>query len=597
MAAHKFHGIQLALNSNFSNFVVEHLSTDPLSTDAIPLSDGRMWFNSTQNLWKYCDIDGGGALRINTFVSAEALAAAVSTINASITTLTNNSSAATTAEATRAQAAEATLTTNLAQEVADRTNADSTEAAARIAGDATVAANAAAAEATNAANSATALAAEASTRLAADNALGARDDDIQTEVDTMEVSLGLNADGTYTAPANTTYLGAVTTQKAADVALDLAISTEAARATAAESALTTALNSEAATRLAADDNLQTQLTAYINGKVTDVTNLEASETARAIAAEAAISAILSANNTSSGLNADGTLPTITGTTYINAATTVIGAEKLLDAAIKTNADAIAAETTARTNADTTQMGALSDEIAARTAADTALQTQITSIETGAGLAGDGTYVTPTGTNYIGGTTTLAGADKALDVQVKVNADAISAINTTAIPNLQSQITAEVNRATAAEAAISVATTASENTLTAAVAAETTRAEAAEVVLTNSVSTEVSRATTAEGSLQSQINALVASAGDGTVALTAELNAKRYTYMSSAPAFVHTVNHGLGTQFYSANIMVQGSDGVWRNDIMPVQDVDTNSYTITLTESSMVKASGQSNAAL
>ena len=594
--SHKFHGIQLALNSEFNNLVIESLASDPLATDTVPLVAGRIWFNTTSNLFKYCDIDGG-ALRIQSFTSAEALAYAVTTINANVTALSNSSSTAISTETSRAQAAEGVLTSNLAQEVADRTNAVSAEAAARISGDATVAANAAAAEATNAANSATALAAEASTRLSADNALTARDDDIQTEVDLIETSLGLNADGSYTAPANTTYLGAVTTQKAADVALDLAISTEVARASAAESALSTSLTAEAATRAAADTNLQTQLTAYINGQVTAVTNLEASETARAIAAEAAISTILSANNVSSGLNADGTLPAITGTNYINAASTVIGAEKLLDAAIKTNADAIAAETTARTNADTTQMSALSTEIADRTAAVTDLQTQITSVETGAGLNGDGTYKVPTGTNYIGSTTTLAGADKAIDVALKSVADRTSAIETTAIPNLQSQITAEVTRATAAEADLSNTLTSDVTTINASITSEATARAAADTTLTSNLSAEVSRATTAEGGLQTQINAVVAAAGSGAAALKSELNANRYTYQSTTPALIHTVNHGLGTPFYSANIMVQGTDGIWRNDIMPVQDVDNNTYTITLTEASNVKASGQSNADL
>src|ERR1035437_8471016 len=137
MSGHKFHGIQLAVNSNFGNFVVEHLAADPTSVDTIPLVHGRAWFNTSRNLFKYCDIDDGGALRVQSFTSAEALAAAVATLTSSISTLSTNATAAIATETSRAQTAEGVLTTNLAGEVSDRTTADSTESADRITGDAT----------------------------------------------------------------------------------------------------------------------------------------------------------------------------------------------------------------------------------------------------------------------------------------------------------------------------------------------------------------------------------------------------------------------------------------------------------------------------
>jgi len=56
------------------------------------------------------------------------------------------------------------------------------------------------------------------------------------------------------------------------------------------------------------------------------------------------------------------------------------------------------------------------------------QTEIDAIETGAGLAADGTYVTPSGSNYIDASTSLASADSLLDAQIKVNEDAIALIN-------------------------------------------------------------------------------------------------------------------------------------------------------------------------
>lgn len=51
-----------------------------------------------------------------------------------------------------------------------------------------------------------------------------------------------------------------------------------------------------------------------------------------------------------------------------------------------------------------------------------LQTEIDAIETGAGLDTDGTYISPSGTNYIDAATSLANADVLLDTQLKVVAD-------------------------------------------------------------------------------------------------------------------------------------------------------------------------------
>lgn len=55
----------------------------------------------------------------------------------------------------------------------------------------------------------------------------------------------------------------------------------------------------------------------------------------------------------------------------------------------------------------------------------ALQTELDDTQLGAGLDTDGSYIQPSGSNYIDASTSLANADSLLDAQIKVNADAIA----------------------------------------------------------------------------------------------------------------------------------------------------------------------------
>ena len=176
-----------------------------------------------------------------------------------------------------------------------------------------------------------------------------------------------------------------------------------------------------------------------------------------------------------------------------------------EVAAKLYADGIVAnEATVRENADVVLDGKISTEATARANADNALDSRTTVLETemsatqlGAGLATDGTYVAPTTTNYIDLSTSLADADKKLDAAIK----AVDNTRNSGDANLQSQIDAEVTRATAAE-----------GVLTSDLATEVTRATDAETALgvlitTNAtaISDESSRAQGVEGSLQTQID--------------------------------------------------------------------------------------------
>jgi hypothetical protein len=622
MAFPKHHGIELAKNSWFANLVLE-----PLSSDPVPLSAGRAWHNTTEKAFKFSLLDGTGAVIVRTIYSKEDALDAISSLQSALTAETAARTAADSAEATARAAAIATLTQALADETAARITGDADEAASRLSGDQAEAAARTAAIAVAAQNAADALATETTARLAGDAAGNTRMDGIQAELDATQAGAGLNVDGTFTAPENTSYLDEATSLKDIGVKLDAAITAEVARATAQEVALASALANEAQLRVDGDANLQSQLTAWVNTQLEGNEASDAAETAARIAADSALQAELDQTQASIGLNTDGTMGSLDATNFMQGKTTVFAAAFALDTQLKVVTDAIAAESLARATADTNFFDQLTTESAARDAADIAQQQEINTIEAGAGLESDGTYAAPTGSNYLNAATSLKDADLKLDSALKAVSNRVGVLETTAIPDLQAQITAEVTRATAAEAANATAISTNASAATAATAAETSRAEAAEAALqsdiddevaartsavttlTNAVSAEVTRATAAEqanataiasevsraqgaeASLQSQIDAIEAAAGEGAAALETKLNNRLYAFKAPVAQSAYEIAHGLNTEFYAVSVMVEGADGVYRNDIVPVEEKTTdplNTLVITLTEARKIK---------
>lgn len=623
MAFQKYHGITLANNSWIENLHVEKLAADPM-----PITASRIWHNTTERTLKFSLLDAGGAVIVRTISTAEDLTAAIGTLQAAIDAETAARQSADQTETDARVAAVASLQSALDAEIAARTQAISDEQAARIAADQAEETARIAGDATTAATASDQLNTETTARLAGDAALNTRIDGVQAELDASQLGAGLNVDGTFTTPENTTYLAEATSLKDAAAKLDAALTTEVARAQGTEAALQSALNNEAQLRADGDANLQAQIQAYIDGKVDQNTTQDQAEAAARIAADAALQSELDQTQASIGLDTDGKLIPISGTNYMDGASTVFGAAVNLDLNIKRIDDAVAAESVARATADTNFQNSLNTEITNRQAVDDAQQQEINTIEAGAGLETDGTYASPTDSNYLNTAVSLKDADYKLDAAVKGNSDQIVSLQTTTA-DLQTQLTAEVQRAQAAESTESTARAQGDATNAAAITAEqtraqtaetglqaaidqevsdrtaavtatntalsneVTRAQAAEAALQTSIGDETTRAQGAEASLQSQINSLSAAAGEGASALKTELNEGRFTYKSASAALVHNINHNLNTEFYTVQVMVQGTDGVYRNDIVPVEEVAgnaTNAFVITLTEAHNIKVS-------
>ena len=84
--------------------------------------------------------------------------------------------------------------------------------------------------------------------------------------------------------------------------------------------------------------------------------------------------------------------------------------------------ALDAEASTRASADTTLQGNIDAEASTRASADNALQSELNTTQAGAGLGTNGAYTAPTGSNYLGATTSLKDADSRLDTQLKIATD-------------------------------------------------------------------------------------------------------------------------------------------------------------------------------
>lgn len=110
-----FHGITLASNAFIENLVVEKLAADPT-----PVEAGRVWYNTTDKVFRQSTLDTNGAVIVRTFATAEDLAAEIARAEAAEGVLASNLAS----EISRATAAEGVLTSNLASEISRATAAE-----------------------------------------------------------------------------------------------------------------------------------------------------------------------------------------------------------------------------------------------------------------------------------------------------------------------------------------------------------------------------------------------------------------------------------------------------------------------------------------
>jgi len=198
---------------------------------------------------------------------------------------------------------------------------------------------------------------------------------ISSLIGTGFTGAGLGTDGQYSAPSGTNYLGSSSSLLNAAVTLDSSIK-----------------------------SVETSLTSSIS------TNVSALETK------------INTVEASSGLQADGSF-SISGTNYADSATSLLGAIEDVDGQVKTNADAIASnDTDIATNAAS---------ITSHASSLSSLSSLADAHESAIGLTAAGAYSAPSGTNYLGSTSSVMSAVQALDTALNtVATNATRSLNQT-----------------------------------------------------------------------------------------------------------------------------------------------------------------------
>ena len=271
----------------------------------------------------------------------------------------------------------------------------------------------------------------------------------------------------------------------------------------------------------------------------------------------AIQAELDKAEASVGLADDGSYVANANANYISDAVSLTDADSKLDAAIKALSDQ-----------EANDVNAINDSIAN-------VQSELDATQVGTGLADDGSYVANTNANYIKDATSLSDADNKLDAQVKANADAIAkeaSDRDTAVSAVQSELDK-------VESSAGLATDGS--------------------YATNANANYIANATSladADNKLDTQVKAnadAIASNSTALSTLKTNLNNTRVVYEATDAATSYTITHNLGSQMIDVMVWVyDDSDGKWYNDQVVVGVVDDNTVQVDLTSAAKIRATIQ-----
>lgn len=292
--------------------------------------------------------------------------------------------------------------------------------------------------------------------------------------------------------------------------------------------------------------------------------------------EAAIRAgAINAGRLSVGLNTDGTYSPVAGAYYIASATTVKNATELLDTQAKVNADGLANEITARTNADGV------------------IQAELDATQVGAGLEDNGNYVAKSDANYIASATTLKGADEALDAAVKAEVDRSTAeddaikLRVDALEgqdagnNMGDLSTLQTDEKGSLVGAINEVDTQQGNIATMVGLVETPAVGGSVYNLA------LSSANYIAGS--ASVNAALLGLDTQTKAIDDAHKASWFTFKSSAPATSHSIAHNLNSEFVEVQLWVKSpDDGKFRMDIAEVVEHDNNTLEVVMNAARDIK---------
>lgn len=306
-----------------------------------------------------------------------------------------------------------------------------------------------------------------------------KDEALQAELDATQEGIGLSDDGKYLPNAQAKYINEASSIYDSTQKLDIALANESSRAEQSEKDLTDAINAEKARAEAAEQVLTDNLNAEIATRISEDNRVakEASDALNSVKTE--LEGLLNAEQT----RAESAEKTITDN--LN--------QEVLDRIADVDAEQARAEEAERVLTDN-----LNAEISRAQGIENALQSELNNTQVGAGLEADGSYKANPQSEYLKDAISLHDAEQKLDIAIKE--EVARAKDSEAV--LQTNITNEFNRATAAEQALSDS-----------LQAEITRAKDSEQNLQQSVN-----------NLQSELDATQLGSGlnlDGTYAPNAQ----------------------------------------------------------------------------